>query len=94
MGAADFERVSSQTPGNRGAARQGPGLPVSDDMEYGVPDVSRAWRNVQNRTNSVAPREDENPVRHSSVPTHLQPKDIRAQSSAARNDSRNRRPSF
>jgi len=98
--AADFERVSSQTQSNRGVIRQSSGIPASHvDMEYGVPEVPRDWRQtsgnpVQNRNNSVVPREDENPVRHSSVPTHLQPKDIRQQSNAARNERRNRRPSF
>lgn len=88
-GAADYEKVSSQTQGKRGGI----------DVEHGVPDMPRPWRQnsaniVQNRNNSVSSREDENPVRQSSVPTHLQPKDVRQQSNAARKEGKNRRPSF
>lgn len=99
-GVADYEKVSSQTQGNRGGTRQSTGVPsLNTDMECGVPEMPRPWRQnpaniVQNRNNSMSSRDDENPVRHSSVPTHLQPKDIRQQSNAARKEGKNRRPSF
>ena len=97
-GVGDFEKVSSQTQGKRGSTRQSTGIPsLNTDMECGGPDMPRPWRQnsaniVQNR--SISSREDENPVRHSSVPINMQPKDIRQQSNAARKEGKNRRPSF
>lgn len=86
---ADSEKDSSQTQGRRGGISS-----LNPDMERGMPDSSRFWwqnsANVQNRINSTTPREDENITRQSSVPAHLQPKEIKQQSNAARNDRKNR----